>query len=218
MSVLIFDIETILDPQRLADFHWIEWDFENKVVSQLVISEFKEKFWDRFDFMPEFHQIHTIVCWTRKSDGTLHTRALEWTEAQKIEEFFSISGKMNWKNLEYDLWWFNINNFDLPFIVKRAMFHKIKIPNHLKLFWKKPWDMENVIDLYDIYKHMWYTSWSLDLVCRFLKVPTPKGSIDWTRVQGFHDEWRDEEITEYCKRDVESTLLVYEYFKEMNFI
>ncbi len=76
--------------------------------------------------------------------------------------------------------------------------------------------MENFIDLYEVYKHTGYKSGSLDLVCNFLSIPTPKDGIDGSQVQQFHDDGRDDEIRDYCKRDVEATILVYEKFKSLN--
>lgn len=188
--IIFFDIETIL------------------VDGLTSMEELKEKHKEQFDFMPEFHQILTITTWVRTTEWIV-TKNLEWDEKEQIAKFFEISEKNQ-------LCGFNIKGFDIPFIIKRALFHGIPIPQSLKLYRKKQWDMENMIDLYDVYKHTGYKSGSLDLICQFLSIPTPKEWIDWSQVQQFHDEWRDDEIREYCKRDVEATILVYEKFKSLN--
>jgi predicted PolB exonuclease-like 3'-5' exonuclease len=113
----------------------------------------------------------------------------------------------------------NIKNFDLPFIIKRAMHHGIAIPNRLKAYGKKPWDLEHFIDLFDAYKYLSFSGkGSLDLICNFLNIPTPKQGIDGSQVQEYHDEGKDAEILEYCKRDVEATIAVYDKFVELNLI
>lgn len=196
--IIFFDIETILDEslsRKVLETH-----------KQDMLEEWKEG----FDFMPEYHEILTIATWVKTNEGIV-TKNLEWNEAEQIQKFFEISEK----NI---LCGFNIKGFDIPFIIKRALRLGIPIPNSLKLFWKKPWDMENMIDLYEVYKHTGYKSWSLDLVCKHIWIPTPKQLIDWSEVQKYHDDSRDPEILEYCKRDVEATILVYEKFKSLNLI
>lgn len=192
--IIFFDIETI----------------SSHILTPFWLEEAKNKHWENFDFMPEYHSILTITTGARTNDGII-VKNLEWSEEEQIRKLFEISEKNQ-------LCGFNIKGFDIPFIVKRALFHWIPIPNSLKLFWKKPWDMENMIDLYDVYKHTGYKSGSLDLICQFLSIPTPKDGINGSQVQHFHDDWRDDEIREYCKRDVEATILVYEKFKSLNLI
>ena len=78
--------------------------------------------------------------------------------------------------------------------------------------------MVYITDLYAEYKHMWFNSASLDTVCHLLWIESSKDWIDGSQVQQFHDDWRDQEIIEYCKKDVEATAKVFEYFKQYNFI
>ncbi len=196
--IIFFDIETTLDEtisRKVLEVHKESMESEGK---------------EGFDFMPEYHQILTITTGVKTTEGIV-VKNLEGSEYEQIVKFFEIAEKNQ-------LCGFNIKGFDIPFIVKRALHYGIPIPNSLKLFGKKPWDMENMIDLYEVYKHTGYKSGSLDIVCKFLSIPTPKSGIEWSEVQRAHDEGRDEEIREYCKRDVEATILVYEKFKSLNFM
>jgi len=108
----------------------------------------------------------------------------------------------------------------LPFIIKRSLFHKLQIPNELKFFWKKPWELDHIIDLQEIYRCLVFSSlWNLDLICNFLWITSPKDdNIDWWQVQRYFDDGKIKEILEYCKKDVEATILIYNYFKEYNLI
>jgi len=199
--IIFFDIETIS----------IFWrDHRNSIEFSNLYGDLREKYKENFDFMPEFNEILTITTGVKTTEWIV-TKNLEWDEVEMIKKFFEISEKNS-------LCGFNIKGFDIPFIVKRALFLGIPIPNSLKLYGKKPWDMENFIDLYEVYKHTGYKSGSLDLICQFLSIPTPKDGIDGSQVQTFHDEGRDDEIREYCNRDVEATILVYEKFKSLNFM
>lgn len=213
--MIFFDIETVIDSQKVYEFFSEddkekELEFEWYKLPNIWLDRIQDKY-ENFDFMPEFHKILTIWCGTIKEDWSKYLKSLEWDEKKMIEEFFILTNK-NW------ICWFNIKWFDIPFIVKMALYLWIPIPNHLKLFWKKHWNMENIIDLYSEYKHMWFKSWSLDCICKFLWIPTPKNWIDWSMVQRFHDEWKDQMIIDYCLADVSATIDVYTRFKDMNFI
>ena len=56
------------------------------------------------------------------------------------------------------------------------------------------------------------------MVCYNLGIPTPKDGIDGSQVQEFHDAKRDNEIIEYCTRDVVATAQVYKKMAELNLI
>ena len=78
--------------------------------------------------------------------------------------------------------------------------------------------MTHLLDLKEIYRHTWMMSASLDMVCYNLGIPTPKDGIDGSQVQEFHDAKRDNEIIEYCTRDVVATAQVYKKMVELNLI
>lgn len=199
--IIYFDIETVWE--RIS-----EWELETEFLSKA-----SEKYWERINFMPEFNKIFTITCWTIIKDWEVVIKNLEWSEEDQIKTFF--------KSIEWNtICWYNIKGFDLPFIIKRALKYQIDIPNCIKMFWKKPREMENIIDLFEVYKNwvFWWV-WNLDLVCNFLWITSPKDwNIDWSEVQKYYDEWKKQEILEYCKRDVLATIRVYQYFKEYNLI
>jgi len=174
-----------------------------------------EKYWDRSWFMPEFNKILCIVVWTEKNWDIL-TKILKWDEKEMIEEFFSIISK----NLNTYICWFNIVNFDIPFIIKRAIKLWIIIPDVFKIYWKPKRELKYFIDLKEVYSYwVFWNNWNLDLVCKFLWITSPKDEwIDWSLVQKYYDDWKEEEIYEYCVRDVVSTIRIYEYFKKFNLI
>ena len=169
-----------------------------------------ERYGDKMKFMPEFTKILTI-CVGKDDKDWIIVDNLKWTEREQIETFF----EMIWKN---KLCWFNIKGFDIPFIVKRALKLRIKIPSALKVDGKKPREITNIIDLQEVYR-VWVfgASGNLDLVCKHLWITSPKDDgIDGSKVQEYHDAGKDDEIIEYCKRDVQATIDLYKYFKEFN--
>lgn len=197
--ILFFDIETISN-------------FNKKERKQKSFLFLQEKYWDKLNFMPEFNKILCISVGFM-NDTEVITRSYHWDENEVINKFFEA---IKWREIAG----FNIKWFDIPFIIKRALFHKIEIPSCLKFYWKKPREMEYIIDLQEIYKSWVFSSFSnLDLVCKFLWITSPKEEwIDWSQVQRFYDLWKEKEIFEYCERDVKATIELYNYFKKYNII
>jgi len=193
---LFIDIETIQDES----------------MTQEQIDEARELRKEQYDFLPEYHRILCISAWYINENWESVITVLTWSEKTMIEEFYKMV-KTN------TIVGFNITGFDIPFIVKRWLYHWIRVPNALKTFWKKPWEMTDIIDLYTTYKMTSYNSGSLDTVCKFLWVKSSKDEwIDWSMVQWLHNQWMDNEIYEYCKRDVRATIDVYKRLVELNFI
>ena len=194
MIKLFFDIETVEDirvPQEIRD-------------------KAKERYEKDYNFLPEFHQI-ACICAGYK-DGTvmkMKSFSFPMTEKDMIVEFYKIIDGCV-------LGGFNIKNFDIPFLIKRGLKHGIPVPNVLRSFGKKPWEFDNLIDLYEVYKFMGRTSGPLDSVCGLLSIPTPKDKIDGSQVQEYFDKGKIVEITEYCTKDVEASIKVYEEFKRLN--
>lgn len=195
MNIFI-DIETIQD----------------EAMTQEQIDEAKELRKEQYNFLPEYHRILCISVWYIAHGGESNITCLTGDEKTMIEEFYKMI-KTN------TIVGFNITWFDIPFIVKRWLYHWLSVPNALKTFWKKPWEMTTLLDLYTIYKMTSYNSASLDAVCKFLWVKSSKEEgIDGSMVQALHDQWRDNDIYDYCKRDVRATIDVYKRFLELNFV
>lgn len=210
MIKLFFDIETI----------------EDVSVPLEIREKNKEKYWDDYNFLPEFHRILCISCGYRtkslsktedqeeikiKSFSLIWSKDVSESEKQMIVDFYKA---IDW----VILWGFNIKNFDIPFIIKRGLKLWIPVPISLRSFGKKPWEFDNLIDLYDVYKFMGRTSANLENVCLMVWIPTPKDGIDWSQVQEYFNQWKLQEIVDYCERDVEASILVYEKFKELNVV
>lgn len=51
-----------------------------------------------------------------------------------------------------------------------------------------------------------------------LGIPTPKGIMHGSEVQGFFDSGQLPLIEEYCRHDVQATALIYQRFKDLNFL
>lgn len=110
----------------------------------------------------------------------------------------------------------NIMEFDLRFIYKRSIVHKIKpAARHLNLSFARYRNSP----IYDTMREWekWSNSFiSLDTLARILGIPSSKeGGIDGSQVFDFYMAGKHEEIYNYCKRDVE---VVRQAWKRMNFV
>lgn len=190
---MFFDIECI--PQ---------WEFTEKD---------KEKYEDKINFMPEFNKIFCISIWEIVDDTqdikNYKLTTLEWDEKQIIENFFKYSQLRT-------LIGYNIKGFDLPFIIKRALYLGIKIPWNLRIFGKKPWEIWNIVDLAEAARYelkFWGSMISLDLLCKSMGIVSPKEEwIDGGMVAWLVADWKGIDVIKYCERDVEATMDLYMRF------
>lgn len=100
----------------------------------------------------------------------------------------------------------NILDFDLRFIYQRSIIHQIKPSRDL------PFARFRNAPIFDT-MHEW-SKWgrehaSLDLLAKALDIPSPKESLDGSKVYPYYRAGKLPEIIEYCKRDVDSTRQVY---------
>ncbi|HKX29942.1 MAG TPA: ribonuclease H-like domain-containing protein [Blastocatellia bacterium] len=100
----------------------------------------------------------------------------------------------------------NILDFDLPFILKRSIIHKIKPSVRI------PFKRYQSHPIFDV---MWeWSSWrrkvSLNEIALALNLCSPKAQgIDGSQIYQAWRDGRDEDIASYCMRDVECTREIY---------
>ena len=105
----------------------------------------------------------------------------------------------------------NILDFDLKFIWQRSVILGIRPARELSFARYRS------NEIYDS-MHEW-EKWggriSLDALCRALRLPSPKGDIDGSKVYDYYLQGRLQEVYEYCLADVRAVKAVYE---RMNFL
>lgn len=116
----------------------------------------------------------------------------------------------------------NIMEFDLRFILQRSMILGVKPTwERFEVPGKKPWEMGKMLSfaryrnlpIFDTMQE--WSNWGrnavgLEAIALAMGIPTPKGGgIDGSQVYDFFLAGKVDEICEYCKRDVDTTRLVY---------
>lgn len=104
----------------------------------------------------------------------------------------------------------NGKEFDFPYLARRMVINRIKIPGFLQLSGKKPWEV-NHIDTLEMWKFGDRKSFtSLELLTTILDIPSPKEDMDGSMVSSvYYNENNLEKIADYCNRDVEATAQLF---------
>ncbi len=96
----------------------------------------------------------------------------------------------------------NGKEFDFPFIARRMIIHQIVLPEKLRLFGKKPWEVPH-IDTMELWKFGDYKHFSsLKLLTHILNIPSPKEDMEGSDVaKVYYKEKNIHKIVTYCEKD-----------------
>ena len=123
-------------------------------------------------------------------------------EKALLEEFVLLINK-NFSPEHYSFCGHNIREFDIPFICRRLLIHRLQFPEILQVTGKRPWEM-NDVDTLQLWKFGDYNSFtSLKLLAEVLGIPSPKDDIEGKDVCRVY--WNENglaRIVEYCQKDV----------------
>lgn len=98
----------------------------------------------------------------------------------------------------------NGQEFDYPYISRRALVNNLRLPAIFDISGAKPWEIkENLIDTLQLWKFGDYKHYtSLSLLCELFNIPTPKDDIDGSQVARIYWEEKDiDRIIRYCEKD-----------------
>lgn len=108
----------------------------------------------------------------------------------------------------------NVAGFDLRFLWQRAVINGLKPPYALHTAMKaKPWD-KTIADTMLMWSPEYGKKISLDALCRALKVESPKGDMDGSKVWDAFKAGQFDRISDYCRGDVAA---VRECYRRMTF-
>ena len=189
MKIFFFDIETVPTEQSLRDSGVLEAQLlleETEIIKKLSLSAATAR----------------ILClaYAIEPESNSPVEVLQGEEPEIIRNFWRLAS---------DCHLFvghNILDFDLRFIYQRSVIHQIKPSREI------PFARFRNNPVYDT-MHEW-SKWgrehaSLDLLARALGIPSPKESLDGSKVYPYYCAGKLEDICEYCKRDVETVRQVY---------
>jgi DNA polymerase elongation subunit (family B) len=108
----------------------------------------------------------------------------------------------------------NGKEFDFPYICRRMLIHRIKLPAMLDIAGKKPWEVAH-LDTMELWKFGDYKHYtSIKVLSKIFGIPTPKDDIDGSQVRSvYYDEGNLDRIELYCKKDVATVARILQCYK-----
>lgn len=218
-EVLFIDIETVpLAPEygELTDKWRQLW--EHKMQFSINNGEPVEELYERAGIYAEFGKIICISAgYVTQKQGDFFFRVKSFhddDEKKLIRNFFTAWEKFA-RAGKRRMCAHNGQEFDFPYIARRALVHNLQLPKILDIAGSKPWEVkEQLIDTLQLWKFGDYKHYtSLSLLCELFNIPTPKDDIDGSQVSKIYWEENDlDRIIKYCEKDtlaVANLLLKY---------
>lgn len=210
MNKLTFDIETV--PLLKEEMTQIQKDELAKRATRLAEQrnmEYAEAEQLTAGTSPFFGEIVCIGLHLVTSNGETDSIALTGLETDQLTRF--------WKNLaQFKGLFISYNGlaFDVPFILKRSMFHGI-LPTNRDFLNQRRFSTFPHFDVKEVISSFSFRdSVSLNLATSFLGIPSPKeGEVSAAGVADAYRAGKIDEIAKYCIRDVETTYAVYDKVK-----
>jgi len=206
-DVLFIDIETVpavSDFELLDDSMKVLWERKSKQIK--TEEQSAGEVYEKAGIYAEFGKIICISAGLIVEKNPLSLRLKSFygdDEKVILEDFSAMLSKFAKAPKEALLCAHNGKEFDYPYIARRMIINKVKIPALLDNAGKKPWEVK-LLDTMDLWKFGDYKNYtSLDLLTTILGIPTPKDDIDGSKVAGIYFGENDiERIVRYCEKDV----------------
>ncbi|MFT7032864.1 MAG: hypothetical protein ACJA2S_001365 [Cyclobacteriaceae bacterium] len=216
-DLIFLDIETVSEKSSFSELSekmqhlWVKKSIYLKNNDDLSAEEL---YAERAGIYSEFGKIIVISigAFYNDNDGKMNLRVKSLSnddEKELLEEFNkTMEEKLDEKKIK--LCAHNGKEFDFPYLARRMVINRIRIPEYLRLSGKKPWEI-NHIDTLEMWKFGDRKSFtSLELLTTILDIPSPKEDMDGSMVSKVYYEENDlEKIASYCNRDVEATAQLF---------
>jgi 3'-5' exonuclease len=207
-EVLFIDIETapLVNSFENLPENWKK-HWEHKMKFQMNQAETAADLYPRAGIYAEFGRIICISAgYIAQKKGEKFFRVKSFYDEDEktlIQNFFNALEKFN-RLGKNKLCAHNGQEFDYPYIARRAVVHGLELPKILDIAGAKPWEIKDLLlDTLQLWKFGDYKHYtSLSLLCELFKIPTPKDDIDGSQVARVY--WEDnnlDRIVRYCEKD-----------------
>ena len=207
-KVLFLDIETVPQFESYGSLNSADKELWDNKALHLKKTDFDtaESLYPRAGIYAEFGKIVCIsVGWfvIENSKRNLKVKSFYSDDETNLLLKFSELLKNQFNKSSHLLCAHNGKEFDFPYLCRRMLLNKIKIPDILNIGGKKPWDVQH-LDTMDMWRFGDYKSYTpLKLLTHIFNIPSPKDEIDGSDV--WHVYWKDKDlkkIAKYCQKDV----------------
>jgi len=207
-EILFIDIETVpIAPEfgKLAENWQKLWN--HKMKFRIDEGEVSEDLYQSAGIYAEFGRIICISAgYVVQKNGESYFRVKSFydeDEKKLISNFFMALEKFA-RVGKHKLCAHNGQEFDYPYIARRAIVHSLELPKILDIAGAKPWEIKDqLLDTLQLWKFGDYKHYtSLSLLCELFDIPTPKDDIDGSQVARVYWEDNDlDRIVNYCEKD-----------------
>jgi 3'-5' exonuclease len=207
-EVLFVDIETapVAPEFDKLNENWQKL-WEHKMKPQLNDGEIAKDLYQRAGIYAEFGRIICIsMGYVAQKEGEKYYRVKSFFDENEkilINNFFQTLQKFM-KAGKSKLCAHNGQEFDFPYIARRAIVHGLNLPKILDIAGTKPWEIKDqLLDTLQLWKFGDYKHYtSLSLLCELFNIPTPKDDIDGSQVaRVYWEENNLDRIVRYCEKD-----------------
>jgi 3'-5' exonuclease len=216
-NVLFLDIETVSQfanykdlPERFKKL----WDKKSEKLARNESELNPETLYEKAGIYAEFGKIICIsvgfVNITKNGEHQARIKSFYGDDEKEVLIEFADLLNKHFNRSNVRLCAHNGKEFDFPYLSRRMLINKIKLPTILDMAGKKPWEILH-LDTLELWKFGDYKNYtSLDLLACIFDIPTPKDDIDGSQVRAVYYEENDlERIVEYCQKDVLTIIQLY---------
>ena len=207
-EILFIDIETVpIAPEfgKLAENWQKLWN--HKMKFRIDEGEVSEDLYQSAGIYAEFGRIICISAgYVVQKHGESYFRVKSFYDDDEkilISSFFTALEKFA-RSGKHKLCAHNGQEFDYPYIARRAIVNGLELPKILDIAGAKPWEIKDqLLDTLQLWKFGDYKHYtSLSLLCELFDIPTPKDDIDGSQVARVYWEDNDlDRIIKYCEKD-----------------
>ena len=206
-SILFLDIETVPEQEHFSDLAEETQALYGQKTAYQRKDESAEEFYERAGIWAEFGKIICISVGYFKIEKDIRQFRVTSFDGEGDEKklLIDFSHMLNefYSQPHHVLCGHNSKEFDLPYIIRRMIIHRLRIPNILNISGKKPWEI-NHLDTMELWRFGDFKHFtSLKLLTHVLGIASPKEDIDGSQVGKVYYQENDlERIILYCQRDV----------------
>ena len=202
-DILFIDVETVPAVpafDEMSESMQMMWDKKTK--GSRGVDESAADVYERAGIYSEFGKIICISAGFLTGQVFRVKSVYGSDEKVLLGEFGALINKWSSRRDPY-LCAHNGKDFDFPYIARRMIINRVKVPDILDSAGKKPWDIKH-LDTMELWKFGEYKHFvSLALLAEIFGIPTPKDDIDGSQVASVY--WKDNDlkrIVTYCEKDV----------------
>lgn len=213
--VLFIDIETgrLQKDIKKGEPTYEAWAYKRRKEEETTAAELKKSYKEKASLYSEFSRILCITAGVVKPDGSITLKSYySEDESEILEEFIGDMSKFKSAIPSLKLCGHAIDGFDIPFILRRLIVNRIRVPDFIDVTDKKPWELKDIsIDTAQLWKATGFYGASLSQLCLCLGIDSPKQSIDGSMVSEEYFKDGVENIVLYCEQDVFAQIKVLQY-------